>query len=79
MMGMYWGDSIPPSHASSSNEFLIHFQSDGWGTRAGFQLEYNPIGKQNPPSQNNTEYHRDRYRIALYLRCHVYGDLSMLR
>ena len=68
MMGKYCGDSIPPSHVSSSNEILIHFQSDGSATGAGFKMEYNPTGKQNTPIQNNTEH--DRYRIlGLYLFC----------
>ena len=43
-MGMYWGDSIPPSHVSSSNEILINFQSDWSETYTGFQMEYNPLG-----------------------------------
>ena len=47
MMGMYCGDSIPSSQVSSSNEALIHFQSDGTGTGAGFQVKYNPTGKQD--------------------------------
>ena len=47
MMGKYCGDSIPPSHVSSSNEVLIHFQFDGAATRAGFQMEYNPTGKSH--------------------------------
>ena len=46
MMGKYCGDSIPPSHVSSSIEVLIHFQSDGDSTRAGFKMEYHPIGKE---------------------------------
>jgi hypothetical protein len=59
MMGKYCGNSIPPSHVSSSNEVLIHFQSDPvCCTGAGFKMEYNPIGKQN-----NTDYHIDRCRI----------------
>ena len=63
MMGKYCGDSIPPSHVSSSNEILIHFHSDGYTTEAGFQMEYNSTGKQNT-FQNNTKYHVDiRYRI----------------
>ena len=63
MMGKYCGDSIPPSHVSSSNEILIHFHSDEATTEAGFQMEYNPTGKQNT-FQNNTKYHGDtRYRI----------------
>ena len=56
MMGKYCGDSIPPSHVSSSNEILIHFQSDGHTTGAGFKIEYKPTGKQNTLFQNNTEY-----------------------
>ena len=47
MMGMYWGGLIPPSHISSSNEILIQFQSDGSVTRAGFQIEYNPLGNRS--------------------------------
>ena len=47
MMGKYCGDLIPPIHVSSSNEILIHFQSDWDDTEAGFKMEYNPIGKQN--------------------------------
>jgi hypothetical protein len=44
-MGKYCGDSIPPSHVSSSIKVLLHFQSDGDLTRAGFEMEYHPIGK----------------------------------
>ena len=55
MMGKYCGDSIPPSHVSSSNEILIHFQSDSAYTVAGFKMEYNPRG--NTSIQNNTEYY----------------------
>ena len=48
MMGKYCGDSIPPTHISSSIEILINFQSDSSGpSYTGFQLEYNPIGKQS--------------------------------
>ena len=54
IMGKYCDDSIPPSHISSSNKILIHFQSDGSVTRAGFQMEYHPRGKQN-----QFEYHKD--------------------
>jgi hypothetical protein len=46
MMGKYCGDSIPPSHVSSSNEVLIQFQSDGGLTETGFKMEYTPKGKQ---------------------------------
>ena len=38
------GDSIPQSHVSSSNEVLIHFQSDYSATYTGFKMEYNPLG-----------------------------------
>jgi hypothetical protein len=51
MMGKYCGNSIPPSLVSSSIEVLIHFQSDMSETRAGFKMEYNPIGKQNTSIQ----------------------------
>jgi hypothetical protein len=47
MIGKYCGDSIPPSYVSSSNEILIHFQSDGFATRTGFKMEYHPAGKQH--------------------------------
>ena len=59
MMGKYCGDSIPPSHVSSSNEVLIQFQSDGSVTEAGFKMEYNPLG--NTSIQNNTEYYGGYY------------------
>ena len=45
MMVKYCGDSIPPSHISSSNEILIQFQSDESVTYNGFKMEYNPLGK----------------------------------
>ena len=60
-MGTYCGDSIPPSHASSNNEVLIHFYSDDYNLIEarfnGFKLEYNPTGKQITTIQNNTEYY----------------------
>ena len=47
MMGKYCGDSIPPSHVSSSNEMLIHFEADYHNdNNNGFKMEYNPTGKQ---------------------------------
>ena len=55
MMGKYCGNSIPPSHVSSSNDILIDFHSDGTATRAGFKIEYNPTGKQITSLQDNTE------------------------
>ena len=66
-MGKYCGDSIPPSHVSSSNEVFIRFLSDGYahggGTNGGFQIEYIPTG--NTSIQNNTEYFWDYYRELL--------------
>ena len=59
MMGRYCGDSIPPSHLSSSNEILIHFQSDGSQTGTGFKMEYNPTGDENASIQNHTKFHGD--------------------
>ena len=53
MMGKYCGDSNPPNHVSSSHEVLVHFQSDGSVTRAGFKMEYKPTG--NKSVQNNIE------------------------
>ena len=52
MMGRYCGGSIPPSHVSSSNEILIHFDSDfdwesGFWITTGFKIEYTPTGKKN--------------------------------
>ena len=44
MMGKYCGDSIPPSHVSSSNEVLTQFHSDQYTVGAGFKMEYNPTG-----------------------------------
>ena len=60
MMGKYCGDSIPPSHISSSNEVLVQFKSDLSHTRAGFKMEYHPTS--NTSIQNNTEYYVDYYR-----------------
>ena len=59
MMGKYCGDSIPPSHVSSSNEVLIQFHSDQYTVGAGFKMEYNPTG--NTVIQNNAEYYGDYY------------------
>ena len=76
MIGKYCGNSIPPSYVSSSNEMLIHFQSD-WGSAGsitGFKMEYNPLGKQNISIQNKTEYHGDRHRmlVTLFIYRHLY-------
>ena len=47
MLGKYCGESIPPNHISSSNEFLIHFESDAYGTELGFKIEYHQSSKDN--------------------------------
>ena len=52
MMGKYCDVSIPPNHISSSMVILLNFETDMWGLpgdpfTTGFQMEYNPIGKQN--------------------------------
>ena len=73
MMGKYCGDSIPPSHVSSSNEVLIHFHSDEYVTETGFKIEYNPTGKQDTSIQNNTDYHIDRCSI-LGICTHVFKE-----
>ena len=65
LVGKYCGDTIPPSHFSSSNEILIHFQTDGGEARAGFKIEYNPTGKQITSIQNNNEYYKDWCRILV--------------
>jgi hypothetical protein len=57
MMGKYCGASFPPSHISSSKEIMVHFRTASWiiGLN-GFKMEYNPTGKQNTSTQNNTEF-----------------------
>ena len=48
MMGDHCGDSIPPSHLSSSDEIMIHFKTDCYDyDNDGFKMEYNPTGRQN--------------------------------
>ena len=55
MIGKYCGDSIPPSHVSSSNEVLIHFHSIAYyGKKAGFKMEYNPLGNTKFKTTLNT-------------------------
>ena len=76
MMGKYCGYSIPPSHISSSNEVLIQFQSDGSATRAGFKMEYHPIG--NTSISNNTQYYGGRYIILriVFISSYLYSLLK---
>ena len=68
MVGKYCGSSSPPSHVSSSNEILVHFQSDGSVTRAGFKMEYNPIGKthQFKTTLNNMGIIIEKYGSTIY-------------
>jgi hypothetical protein len=51
---------------SGALELVVHFLSDTSSTYGGFQMEYNPTGKQNTSIQNNTDYHIDRCRILLH-------------
>ena len=44
MIGEYC-DSLPSSLISSSNHLFFHFNSDYYGTGAGFKLEYNATSK----------------------------------
>ena len=55
MLGKYCGHSTPPSHVSSSNKILIHFQSDHGIYYDGFKMEYNPIG--NCPGDSTCSNH----------------------
>ena len=49
ILGVYCGTSIPPSHISSSNKILIHFQTDDIVTKSGgFRMEYNPYDPTIP-------------------------------
>ena len=45
MMGQYCGDSIPLSQISSSNEIMVHFETDTNSDGNGFKLMYNPTSK----------------------------------
>ena len=55
-MAKYCGDSIPPSHISSSKEIMVHFETDNYnGYENGFKMKYNPTGKQETSIQSNIE------------------------
>ena len=70
MMGKYCGDSIPPSHVSSSNEIMVYFRTASWFTDLnGFKMEYNPTGKQNTSIQSNTEYFSNFFKRYLNILC----------
>ena len=43
ILGTYCGTTIPPTHYSSGNEVLVHFDTDSSATRAGFQLEHQQL------------------------------------
>ena len=45
IIGYFCGSTIQNSQLSSTNEVLIHFQSDGSVTRNGFKLEYQGYSK----------------------------------
>ena len=40
----YCGTSLPPNFISSTNKAFIHFHSNEYQTRTGFELEYRVIG-----------------------------------
>ena len=43
MKGKYCGDSIPPSHISSSTQIMVHFETNYYnGFNNGFKMIYNP-------------------------------------
>ena len=65
-VAMYCGDSIPPSHVSSSNEVMIYFHTNEYGTEAGFKMEYNPSGKAH---QFKTTLNFMRIIIENYWSC----------
>ena len=84
-MGKYCGNSIPPSHVSSINEILIHFEADYYnGNNNGFKMEYNPTGKQNTSIQNNTEYFSSfqkifEHRVQLIILKLYYGNKKLIQ
>ena len=43
IFGTYCGNTIPPNHFSSSNEVLVHLETDSSVTAFGFQLEHQHI------------------------------------
>ena len=45
ILGVYCGNSTQASHTSSSNEMLIHFQTDPSVEKSGFRIEYYPNSK----------------------------------
>ena len=45
MIGMYCGQTLPPSFVSSKNEIFMHFQSDDHGSNNGFKLKYEAYSK----------------------------------
>ena len=53
VMGKYCGDSIPPSHISSSKEVMVHFETY-WNVdnKNGFKLMYNPISNYKIDSKS---------------------------
>ena len=70
VLGSYCGNSIPPSHVSSINEVLIHFQSNSGENFGGFQMEYNPLGKQITSMKHNTDIMRiiiEKYGSSIHL------------
>ena len=40
ILGTYCGGSIPADITSSTNEMLLHFKSDDYETKQGFEIKY---------------------------------------
>ena len=68
MMGKYCGDSIPPSHISSSKEIMVHFETDIYGNENGFKMEYNPTGKQNTSIQIYWRYKMQNFGSTPHIK-----------
>ena len=68
MIGKYCGDSIPSRNVSSSREILVHFESDESLTHSGFQMEYNPTGKQNTSIQIYWRYKMQNFGSTPHIK-----------
>ena len=45
LLGEFCGDDVPPAQISSGNQIYLHFETNSWGSRHGFKLEYAPYSK----------------------------------
>ena len=71
MMGKYCGDSVPPSHISSSKQIMVHFETNSYnGFNKGFELTYNPTSNYRINSKSTIwNYPVDyfKYNIVFFL------------